>query len=218
MNKYTGKDHALAAVKAALSLVPGFGGAIASLIGDYVPLSTQKGVERATELLAEKLNALEGRIDVEAVNKEDFSELFKSYYLVVVRTNREEKLQAAAAVLANLLLKPGDPSKSAYEELDHLIRCIDTLSIGAISVLGAARRISKAGGQGAQSNFQFEQLHAPFNQFDPALLMSLAGELRALNLLRIQEGSIRLPDYAGTLLEITPIGVRLVEKFIEGKM
>jgi hypothetical protein len=62
---------------------------IASLIGDYVPTSTQAVIERSTELLAQKLDALKDRIDLEAVNKDDFSELFKSCYLVIVRTNRE---------------------------------------------------------------------------------------------------------------------------------
>src|SRR4029077_18768661 len=84
-----------------------------------------------------------------SVNKDDFSELFKSCYLVTVRTNREQKLQAATAILANLLLRPSDPAKSSYEELDHLIRCIDALSIGAITVLGAARTIAATSGQGA---------------------------------------------------------------------
>jgi hypothetical protein len=150
MSKPTPKDHALALVKAGLNLIPVVGGAIASLIGDYVPSSTQKAIERTIELLGEKLGALQGRIDVDAVNKEDFSELYKSCYLVIVRSNREEKLHAAAAILANILLRPGDPSKSSYEELDHLIRCIDALSIGAISVLGAARRIASSRGPSAR--------------------------------------------------------------------
>jgi len=214
----TPKDHALAVVKAALNLIPVVGGTIASLVGDYVPSSTQKAVERTIELLGEKLGALQGRIDVEAVNKEDFAELFKSCYLVIIRSNREEKLHAAAAMLANMLLLPGDPCKSSYEELDHLIRCIDALSIGAISVLGAAQRIATAAGQGAHGYFQFDQLRGLFKQFDASLLMSLVSELRALNLLRVQEGAIRMSDHGEILLELTPIGVRLVERFIEGKM
>jgi hypothetical protein len=213
----TAKDHALATVKAALNLVPVVGGAIASLIGDYVPSSTQRAIERTTELLGEKLEALQGRIDVEAVNKEDFSELFKSCYLVVVRSNREEKLHAAAAVLANMLLQVGDPIKASYEELDHFIRCIDALSVGALSVLGAARRTASTSGQGGQSNFQFSQLRSSFPQFDTSFLMSLVSELRALNLLRVQEGAIRIPDHGEVLLEITPVGLRLVERFIEGR-
>ena len=156
------KDHALAIIKAGLNLVPVIGGPIASLIGDYVPTSTQAAIDRSTELLAQKLDALKDRIDIDAVNKDDFSELFKSCYLVIVRTNREEKLRASAAILANLLLRPGDPAKSSYEELDHLVRCIDALSIGAISVLGVARTIAATSGQGAQRSFQFHQLRNAF--------------------------------------------------------
>src|SRR5450830_1408323 len=96
------RDNVLAVVKASLNLIPVVGGALASLIGDYVPSSTQKAVERTIELLGEKLGSLEGRIDVDAVDKEDFSELFKSCYLVIVRSNREEKLHAAAAMLTNI--------------------------------------------------------------------------------------------------------------------
>jgi hypothetical protein len=154
---HSAKDHALAIIKAGINLIPMVGGPIASLIGDYVPTSTQAVIERSTELLAQKLDALKDRIDLEAVNKDDFSELFKSCYLVIVRTNREQKLQVATAILANLLLRPGDPAKSSYEELDHLIRCIDALSIGAITVLGAARTIAATSGQGAQRSFQFDR-------------------------------------------------------------
>lgn len=212
------KDHLLAVVKAGLSAIPTVGGPIASLIGDYVPSSTQVAIERATKILGEKVDELQERLDVDAVNKHDFSELFKSCYLVIVRTNREEKLHAATAILANILLRPGDPAKSPYEELDHLIRCVDTLSIGAISVLGAARRIATAAGQGTQRSFQFAQLRSAFQSLDTSLIMSLVSELRALNLLRVQEGGIRMQDYGEVLIEVTPIGERLVDRFIEGKM
>ncbi len=47
--------------------------------------------------------------------------------------------------------------------------------------------------------------------------MSLVSELRALNLVRVQEGGIRMPDHGEMLIEVTPIGLRLVERFIEGK-
>ena len=105
----------------------------------------------------------------------------------------------------------------SYEELDHLIRCIDALSIGAIAVLGAARTTAATSGQGTQRSFQFGQLRTSFQEFEPSLLMSLVSELRALNLVRIQEGGIRMPDYGDLLVEVTPIGLRLVEQFIEGK-
>jgi hypothetical protein len=210
------KDHALAVVKAALNLIPVFGGTLGSLIGDYVPSSTQERIDRAVEMLGEKLTSLQARLDIDAVNKEDFAELFKSCYLVIVRTHREEKMRAATSILANLLLRPGDADKAPYEELDHLIRCVDALSIGAISVLGAARRIANTAAMGSQGHFQFSQLASSFKHFDASLVMSLVSELRSLNLLRVQEPSIRLADYGNYLIEITPIGRRFVERFIEG--
>ena len=76
-------DHALIAIKASLNLIPSVGGAIASLIGDYVPLSTQRSIEVTTDLLREKLTALEGRLDTEIVDKDEFSELFKDRKSVV---------------------------------------------------------------------------------------------------------------------------------------
>lgn len=205
-------DHALALIKAVVNAVPIVGGPIASLIGDYVPFSTQRATEKAVEFLAEKLHALEGRIDVDAVDKDEFSELFKSCYLVIVHTHREEKLRAAAALIANLLLAPGDPAKIPYEEADHLVRCLDALSIGAIWVLGAVRKNSTSGGS------EFSQLARHFPDMDTSLLMSLVSELRSLNLLRVQEPSISLADFANYRIELTPIGRRFIERFIEGKM
>jgi len=213
-------DHALTVIKAALNLVPSVGGAIASLIGDYVPLSTQRSVEKATELLQEKLAALGERLDVDVVDKDEFSELFKSCYLLIVRTTQEVKLRAAAALIANLLLKPGDPEKVPYTELDHLVRCADSLSVGALLALGAAKQlVAKSNGQpDSEGNYTitFEQLHGKLAPMDISLLMGLIGELNSYNLLRIaSQPAIRTPQYGNYPLQLTPLGRRFVEGFIE---
>jgi len=54
-SKKTKSDHALAIIKAGLSTVPYIGGAIASLIEDYVPSATQRSIETAIEILKQKL-------------------------------------------------------------------------------------------------------------------------------------------------------------------
>ena len=210
-------DNALAVVKAAINLVPVVGGALASLIGDYVPTSTQKSINRTMDILGEKLNSLEGRIDVDIVDKDDFSELFKSCYLIIIRSQREEKLRAAANFIANLLLKTDDPAKSSYTELDHLVRCLDTLSIGAIGVLGACLRVGSTAPMSKRETFQFEQLRTEFEDLEPSLVMSLLSELRSMNLVAIQEPGIRTADYGNYLIELTPIGRRFIERFIQGR-
>jgi hypothetical protein len=71
---------------------------------------------------------------------------------------------------------------------------------------------------GTQGHIYFDQLRPVFADRESSLLMSLASELRALNLVRVQEPPIRQPDYGGTIVDITPIGKRFVERFIQGEM
>jgi hypothetical protein len=194
---------------------PHFGGLIARLIDEVRP-RTQRSVERTMQLLEQKLSSFGNRIDPAQVNNEEFSELFKSCCLVVMRSHREEKLRAAANILANLLLQAGDSEKSSYEELDHLVRCLDALSTGAISVLGAVRYLVTRTPTGIGGNVHLPQLRDALPSIDPSLLMSLVSELRGLNLVRVQEGGIRLPDDSQALIELTPIGERFAHRFIEG--
>jgi hypothetical protein len=205
-------DHALALLKAATNLVPYVGGAIASLIADYVPSSTQRSIDHGMRLLSERLKNAEDRIDPDAINKDEFSELFKSCYLIFVRTHQEEKIRAASALLTNLMLRPGDPEKISYEELDHLVRCVDSLSIGAITFLAAVRR--QVAIPQSNNRVDFGALSARFPEKEVSLLMSFATELDSLNLLHITEPAMRTPNYGNYALELTPIGAHFVDRFL----
>jgi hypothetical protein len=132
---------------------------------------------------------------------------------VATRTYREEKLRTAANILANLMHRSGDSEKSSYEELDHLVRCLDTLSSGAISVLGAIRHFVSR----APNSIHLPQLRGALSTIDPPLLMSLVRELRGLNLVRVQDGAIRLPDDNQVLIALTQIGERFANRFIESR-
>src|SRR6266566_1148850 len=94
-------DHVLAIVKAGISVVPIVGDPIASLIGDYIPTSTQRSIEQAIEELRRQLSELENRVDPEAVDREQFAELFKSCYLVLVRTHQAKTRKAAVRLIVN---------------------------------------------------------------------------------------------------------------------
>ena len=67
-------------------------------------------------------------------------------------------------------------------------------------------------------NFNFPLLKGSFPTFEASFLMSLVSELSSFNLIRVQRGAIPLPDFSHVQLWLPPIGQRLVERFIEGKM
>lgn len=209
------RSDVLAILKSEIKALPEFGGPIARLIDEVRP-GTQRSVERTMLLLEQRLSSFGNRADPAQVNNEEFAELFKSCCFVVMRTHREEKLRAAANILANLMLRTGDPEKSSYEELDHLVRCLDALSTGAISVLGAVRLFVHGAPAGIRGNIHLPQLRNALPSIDPSLFMSLVSELRGLNLVRVQEGGIRLVDDSQVLIELTQIGERFARRFIEG--
>jgi hypothetical protein len=216
----TKSDHALAIMKAGVSAVPYVGGAIASLIGDYVSSVTHRSVQLALEILKHKLEQLADRIDANTVNKDEFAELFKSCYLSIVRTQQKEKLNAAANLLANILLREGDPDKLTYTELDHFARCLESLSIGAIEALGHAVDIARKSKHQEYRiqpvRFNFEELQAHMRGTDPFLLMGLVGELNSTNLVHLAGApQIATPFYANYPIQLTPLGVRFCERLLE---
>jgi hypothetical protein len=214
------RDHILAVVKAGLSAMPKVGGPIASLIGDYIPTATQRSIKESIEMLKKQLASLESRLDVDAVNKDEFAELFKSCYFCIIRTHQEEKLRAATALISNILLKDCDPDKLSYTELDHYARCIDALSIGAIQTLGHAYNLMQLTGRQSQTwpphRFNFGDLRRKMGEIEPDLLMGLVAELNNYNLLHLcGDPSVRTQFFDNSPIEFTSLGKKFVERLLK---
>lgn len=154
------------------------------------------------------------------MNKDEFAELFKTAYLTIVRTHQEEKLLAVTALIANILLKDGDPEKLSYTELDHHARCIDALSIGAIKVLGNVVDIVRRSTTGALEkrsfNISFDLLQHRMTDMEPSLLMGLLAELNSWNLVHLPGApTVRTADYSNYNIEIPPLGIGFVLHFLK---
>jgi len=208
-------DHALALFKAGVSTVPVAGGAIASLINDYIPSATEKSIIRAVELLEKRLKKLEERIEPADVNKDQFAELFKSSYLAIIRSHNDDKLRAATNLISNIFLKKDDTEKLSYTELDHFARCVENLSSGAVEVLSIAVKMAekerKIVLEYSGFKMNFNDLKERFSDMPPSLLMGLIGELDSANLLhRKGTPTITAGAYGNYPIELTPLGVRFV--------
>lgn len=212
-------EHALAILKAGLNAVPVVGGPLASLVGDYIPTATQRNVEKAIAELQAQLEALGERVDIEAVNRDEFAELFKSAYLIIIRSHNEARLRAATRLVSNILLREGDAEKLSYTELDHFARCLDQLSVGAIQVLAQAVGIAERQAPGfldlKSVPIVFEQLQLELPSLPTSLLMGLIGELDSFNLMhRAGVPGVRTPDYGNYSLEVTPLGARFAKHLL----
>lgn len=218
MDKSKG-DHVLALFRAGISAVPIVGGSIASLVGDYIPSSTQRRIEQAIEFFDSRLREVNDRVDIESINREEFAELFKSSYLTIVRSHHDEKIHAAISVIVNAVLRQGDLEKLSFDELDHFSRAVDQLSVGAMRVLASIYRIvpeisiKAINTRTWKTEFQVIKRELPGE--DPALLMGLVGELNAMNLIHVVGApAIRTSNYGNYPIELTPLGTRFVERIM----
>lgn len=210
MNGKHVKQISLVIAKAGLNAVPWVGGSIASLLDDYMSIATERRIQEFMDTLTARVKALEGRIDEVVSNPEEFVELFKSCYLVVVRSHRSEKIQAAARVLSNALLKEGDPEKLRYFEVDHFIRALEGLSIGALLVLGsivaAARQERERHGSSKPFTINLGHLAEVTNEDNLSLLSGLCHELQSWGLVAIYVPQVNGRDYKIHRLHLTQLG------------
>lgn len=180
-------------------------------MGDYVKTSTDRHLEESFKLLAATVSKLEGRIDVESVDKEEFAELFKSCYLVLVRTNRAERRKAAVNLIANILLAKDDPARLSYTELDHFVRCLDMLSIGALRCVALIYKDIPDPPTRVRKTIEFGRLANQLSGFDSDLLMGLLGELSGLNLVHLTgRPGIPTQNYGNYPIELNSLGARFV--------
>jgi len=200
------------------SVIPG-GGALAELIAAALPNTTERSLRAVMESLQGQCDYLRDRVDYELVDREQFAELFKTMVATATRTHHEEKLRAAASIVGNSLLKPGDPAKQSYEELDHFGRCVDRLSIGAIITLGACRQLNDGVSFGMANGFHVSALHGRLrsaHDWDVSFVETLVAELQSFNLVEVQNPAIRTQEGGQGLVKLTPVGSRFIDH-IEGK-
>jgi hypothetical protein len=213
-------DHLTTLVKVAAAFNP-ITSAIVTGISEYVPSAHDRAVKKAAEALRDRLDFLGDRLEQEYVKADQFADLFKNWYFVCLRTQHEDKLRGAANILANALLREGDGEKRPYEELDHFTRCIESLSVGALRVLGYAICYAGETDSGrkpprvARENVRvdFGILRSKLPAMDDNLLMGLIGELTSLHLLHslgdpmVHDSDDRYRNYP---IETTPLGYRFV--------
>ena len=220
----TDLDHFLIDFKAILASTP-FAGGLAVLLDEYAPDHTQKSMEKSVGFLIEHVSRLEKRIHLEAANRDEIAELLKTYYMISIRTHHDEKLNLAAGVFANVLLGDRDPGKLNYVELDHHMRCIEFLSIGALRILAHVVEISgKPTSQQVDGdprhdryrNMSMEEIRGQVPGMDHDLVSGLTSELDVMKLVNLI--TVPLAGGSGISFYLTHLGARFVSFLIDERV
>lgn len=202
-------------------------GFLTKVLKEVFPKQAEQAQQRAIDQLGRRLREAEARIDEQQAWTPDFYGLFNDWARITRQTAREEKLLAAANIVTNSLLKPGEPDKLPFNELEHFSHCVENLSVAAIHVLAAVFKCAEVTDNGRKGKLKQENIRvdlgsvlAKLPTMDQDLVFGLCRELDGYNLVYARDlSNIRVGEakmkYAGHPVETTPLGFRFVTHIIE---
>jgi len=117
-------DHIINGIKALVSLYPFGGGAVASLINDYIPESREKRTIEFLTKVAEDLDRLKDRVDIEYLKSDEFEYLFQKAWRVALEHYQEEKIEGFRAILLNSVIQ----KQATADEKDLFINILNELT------------------------------------------------------------------------------------------
>lgn len=169
------------ATKSALNLIPGVGGAIASILGDYLSVRKEARLNEFIRNYFDEINQKQDCIVREYVCSDDFLDIFENILADVMQSRTELKRN----MLNNLLVNSCTIPHTTYErteEFQHLIDVLSPLSLLILSVFYRLRAIHMDGQKDGIEKY-WTDIRDTTNIDDDTILLDYIGELEARSLI-----------------------------------
>lgn len=134
LEKYEKKDHIVNFIKAMVSAIPSVGGALSSLMSDYIPKTKEQRLVDFTNGLAKDLERLRGSIKEDFITTDDFAYIFEQCYKGVAENYQKEKLEGFRGILLNSLIET-DIKSEEKEFFLTILNDLSTIHIRALKFL-----------------------------------------------------------------------------------
>ena len=166
--------------KSALNLIPGVGGAIASILGDYLSIRKEARLNEFIKNYFDEINQKQDCIVREYVCSDDFLDIFENILADVMQSRTELKRD----MLKNLLVNSCTIPHTTYErteEFQHLIDVLSPLSLQILSVFYRLQTIHMDGKKDSIEKYWADIRHLTAID-DDTILLDYIGELEARSL------------------------------------
>lgn len=120
-------------MKSALSVIPGIGGALATILGDYLSARKEERLNNFITDYFDEMNQKQSLIVEEYVRTDDFLDIFENILFDIMHTRTEIKRNTLKNLLVNSCTIPLTP----YERTEEFKHLIDVLSPTSLMVLAA---------------------------------------------------------------------------------
>lgn len=206
-------DKILEVLSVITSAAPALGGPVSAILNGYVTNRKFQRMATAVLQLAGEISAVERNTAESYVATEDFEDLMDD----TLRRIAVERQEAKRVLLAHFLAINIRESASNYDELDRILRVLDSLQPAHVLLM---RALDQAPDYGAASisGSPIQTLKSRLPQFDEALIKDLVQQLNDLRLADLRSVSTMMTAQGAQELQstFTPFGRRLM-KYIEDK-
>ena len=195
------------------SAAPALGGPVSAILNGYVTNRKFQRMAAAVQQLAEEISSVERSVVESYVATEDFEDLVDD----TLRRIAVERQEAKRVLLAHFLAINIRESASNYDELDRILRVLDSLQPAHVLLMRALDQAPNYGELGF-SGSPIHTLKSRLPQFDVDLIRDLVQQLNDLRLTDLRSVSAMMTPRGAQELQstFTPFGRRLM-KYIEDK-
>lgn len=166
--------------KSALNLIPGVGGALASILGDYLSIRKEARLNEFIKNYFDEINQKQDYIVREYICSNDFLDIFENILADVMQSRTELKRNMLKNLLVNSCTIP-HTSYERTEEFQHLIDVLTPISLLILSVFYRLQTIHMDGKKDSIEKY-WANIRSITAIDDDTILLDYIGELEARSL------------------------------------
>jgi hypothetical protein len=205
----SGADTAIALGSAAIQIMPAIGGALATLISEFIPRRRQQRMEEFVQELHKAVKVLETSINESSLLSDRTADVVEGVLERVIRTEADGKRQYYAAAVANAIAAPDRPG----EELARMMDALDELRPSHLRLLA---KLDENPDPPADFNIIAGGIYSYLELILPGVSEDQIrmdwGDLARLNILdSFPTGTMTRPGIVSTRGRILPFGRRFIE-------
>lgn len=199
LSKTPTSDHVKNLISAGLNMIPGAGGALASLFDSYIPKQKEKRLVEFVQSLAVEIDKVKDQIQEDVINTDNFAFIFERTFRGAIESYQKEKIDLYKAIFINSLT---DKLSLKDEEKEIFLNLANDLTVRHIKIMNVLKNNS--------SGELTQVVKTSFPDYDKDSIFYIMDDLRNKGLVH-EKGAIYDSSLSNNFNQLSEMGNRFVD-------
>lgn len=199
LSKIPTSDHVKNLISAGLNIIPGAGGALASLFDSYIPKQKEKRLMAFVEGLAVEVDKVKDQIKEDVIHTDEFALIFERTFKGAIENYQQEKIDLYKAIFVNSLT---DKQNITAEEKEIFLNLANDLTVRHIKIMNVLKNNS--------SGDLTQVVKTSFPDYDQDSIFYIMDDLRNKGLVHAK-GTLYDGSLSNNFNQLSEMGKKFVE-------